>query len=196
MGIFAFADRPSSASRSRDFHLDTGMRSHHRMESIDRGIHPARTAPQRAVLALNRQLTARCREQAIASTSSPPNQIRLRAKTVLTARRLARCAEKRPSTTFTLCRMRQLCRAASAISSIARWHDGSCRSLPPRCEDRPARPRCRRRKDIHPRHARRGTMRQAYWTIFGLAMNCQLHVPVRESRMRRCQSGNGARGFR
>ncbi len=30
----------------------------------------------------------------------------------------------------------------------------------------------------------------------GLAMNYQLHVPVRESRMRRCQSGNGAQGFR
>jgi hypothetical protein len=29
-----------------------------------------------------------------------------------------------------------------------------------------------------------------------LAMNYQLHVGVRESRMRRCQSGNGAPGFR
>ena len=30
----------------------------------------------------------------------------------------------------------------------------------------------------------------------GLAMNYQLHVPVREFRMRMCQSGNDARGFR
>jgi DNA mismatch endonuclease, patch repair protein len=29
-----------------------------------------------------------------------------------------------------------------------------------------------------------------------LAMNCQRRVPVRGSRMRRCQSGNGARGSR
>ena len=44
-------------------------------------------------------------------------------------------------------------------------------------------------------HAR-GFMGQAYWTIFGARHELPITRPVHESRMRSCQSGNGAPGFR
>jgi hypothetical protein len=32
--------------------------------------------------------------------------------------------------------------------------------------------------------------------VMGLAMHCRPHVSVREFRMKMCQDGNGAQGFR
>jgi hypothetical protein len=41
-----------------------------------------------------------------------------------------------------------------------------------------------------------GTCRSKDAVIYGIALNYQLHVPAREARMRRCQRGKGAQGFK